>query len=94
MRGVTSSRSAGLAKRGGGKFLVSQCNGFIKASNALVELGTDATDKEIAEGRQPPEQNNGTVFNVAVGLGQRGEGDVAFAHGRESAAVYSGSLSP
>jgi hypothetical protein len=39
-------------------------------------------------------KTTGRFFDLAVGLGQRGEGDVAFVHGRRSATVYSGSWSP
>lgn len=78
----------------GGKFLVSHDNHFVKAINALVELGADAANQEIAERRQSLEQNNGTILDLAVSLGQRGQGNVAFSHGRKSAEVYSGSFSP
>jgi hypothetical protein len=57
-------------------------------------LGADATDGEIAERRQTPEENHGAVLCLAVCLGQRGQGEVSFVHGRRSAAVYSGSASP
>ena len=66
---------------------------FVKARHALVELGADAANEEIAKRRQTPEQNHGAVLDLAVRLGQRGQGEVAFVHGRRSAAVYSGSVS-
>ena len=55
----------------GRKLRVSGQNGFIKVRHALVKLGADAANKEITEGRQSPEQNNRTVFNLAVSPGQR-----------------------
>jgi hypothetical protein len=78
----------------GGKFFVSGRNDFIKAFDALLELSADATSQKVAERRQAAEQNNRSVLNLAIGLRQRSKGDVAFVHGRKSAAVYSGSLSP
>ena len=78
----------------GGKFLVIRPDCLVKARDPLLELCADAADEEIAEWGQLPEQNDGTVLDLAVGLGQRGEGDIAFVHGRRSAAVYSGSFSP
>lgn len=44
--------------------------------------------------RQTAEQNDRAVLDLAVGLRERREGDVAFGHGRRSAVVYSGSASP
>jgi len=78
----------------GGKLRVARRDLFVKARHALVELGADAANEEIAERRQAPEQKHGAVLDLAVRLGQRGQGEVALIHGRRSAAVYSGSVSP
>ena len=78
----------------GGKLRGARCDRLVKACHALVWLSADAANWKIAERRQPPQQNNGTVLDLAIGLGQRGEGDVAFVHERRSATVYSGSLVP
>src|ERR1035438_1613852 len=58
-----------------------------KSATRWLMLGADAANEEIAKRRQTPEQNHGAVLELAVGLGQRGQGDIALAHGRRSAAV-------
>lgn len=50
-RGKAQPKKRRRLESAGGKFIASRSNGFVKASNALVELGAHATDEEIAEGR-------------------------------------------
>jgi hypothetical protein len=73
---------------------LSEGYGFIKSWDALLKLGAFPTNEEISKWRQSLEQNYGTILDLAVSLRQRGEGDVAFVHGRRSVAVYSGSSAP
>jgi hypothetical protein len=51
----------------------------------LVEVGADAANEEIAKRRQTPEQNHGAVLDLAVRLGQRGQGDIRVRSGGQGA---------
>ncbi len=46
----------------------------------LVQLGTDAANKNILKGWHLTEENGRTVFDLAVGLRQWGEDDISFFH--------------
>ena len=84
----------GCFESAGGKLRFARRDDFVEVSDPMLELGAHATDKKVAEGREPSKQDHRTVFDLAVSLGQRSEGDVTLVHGRRSAVVYSGSLSP
>ena len=60
----------------------------------MLELGADAADEIIAKRRETTQQDDRAIFELAVGLWNRREGDVTFVHGRRSAEVYSGSFGP
>ena len=61
---------------------------------ALLELIADSTREEVPKRWKSTEQKDGAILDLAVRLPQRSQRDVPLGHGRRSAAVYSGSLSP
>jgi hypothetical protein len=58
-----------------------------EVGDAVLDLGADGAGEEIAKRRQATQQYDRPVLDLAVGLRERREGDVAFVHGRRSAAV-------
>jgi hypothetical protein len=78
----------------GRKVGVAGREGFVEVGHTLLEWGADAADEEITEWRQTAQDDDRTVLELAVRLGEWRKGNVALVHGRRSAVVYSGSASP